>query len=155
MTRHKRLCGSKGVNEQRKNLHHFEKFRQFLHAHHWECNFVGGLWTKKEVVRDQTVTVLGGSWEGPLENLWGAGEVQKKYSRRGKLKEKNSCTPINPKKYSCYDLKKIHTSNLITKKNSCGSKIPLPPPPITFLMVRPLASLAHEDALRGSSRVPS
>ena len=51
--------------------------------------------------------------------------------------KKNSCTPINPKKYSCYGLKKIHTRNLITKKNSCGSKIP-PPPPITFLMVRPL-----------------
>ena len=26
-------------------------------------------------------------------------------------------------------LKNIHTRNLITKKNSCGSKIPLPPPP--------------------------
>ena len=36
----------------------------------------------------------------------------------------------------CYGLKKIHTRNLITKKNSCGSKIPLPP--LTFLMVRPL-----------------
>ena len=48
----------------------------------------------------------------------GAGEVQKKNSR----------TPINPKKYSCKGLKKIHTRNLITKKNSCGSKIPLPPP---------------------------
>ena len=39
----------------------------------------------------------------PLENLcggWGfggGGEVQKKYSRKGKLNEKNSCTPINPK----------------------------------------------------------
>ena len=32
--------------------------------------------------------------------------------------------------------KKIHTRNLITKENSCGSKIPHPPP-ITFLMVRP------------------
>ena len=32
--------------------------------------------------------------------------------------------------------KKIHTRNLMTKKNSCGSKIPLPS--ITFLMVRPL-----------------
>ena len=42
--------------------------------------------------------------------------------------KKNSCTPINPKKYSCYGLKKIHTRNLITKKNSCGSKIPLLPP---------------------------
>ena len=41
--------------------------------------------------------------------------------------KKNSCTPINPKKYSCYGLKKIHTRNLITKKNSCLSKIPHPP----------------------------
>ena len=49
--------------------------------------------------------------------------------------KKNYCAPINPKKYSCYGLKKFHTRNLITKKNSCGSKIPLPPP-ITFLMVR-------------------
>ena len=68
--------------------------------------------------------------DGPLENLWGgAGEVQKKYSRKGKLNEKNSCTPINPKKYSCNGLNKIHAKNLITKKNSCSSKIPLPPPP--------------------------
>ena len=57
----------------------------------------------------------------------GAGEVQKKYSRKGKLNKKKLCTPINPKKYSCYGLKKIHTRNLITKKNSCAS-----------LMVRPL-----------------
>ena len=41
--------------------------------------------------------------------------------------KKNSCTPINPKKYSCKGLKKIHTMNLITKKNSRGSKIPPPP----------------------------
>ena len=46
--------------------------------------------------------------------------------------KKNSCTPVNPKKYSCYGLKKIHTRNLITKKNSCSSKIPLPPPPHNF-----------------------
>ena len=39
----------------------------------------------------------------------------------------NSCTLINPKKYSCYGLKKIHTRNLITKKHSCGSKILFPP----------------------------
>ena len=52
--------------------------------------------------------------------------------------KKNSCTPINPRKYSCYGRKKIHSRNLTTKKKkSCGSKIPLPPP-ITFLMVRPL-----------------
>ena len=39
--------------------------------------------------------------DGPLENLWGgwAGrEVQKKYSGKGKLNGKNSCTPINRKK---------------------------------------------------------
>ena len=68
--------------------------------------------------------------DGPVENLsggGGAGEVQKKNSRKGKLNEKNSCKPFNPKKYSCYGLKKVHTRNLITKKNSCGSKIPLPP----------------------------
>ena len=36
----------------------------------------------------------------------GASEVQQKiYSRKGKLNEKNSCTPINPKKYSCCGLK--------------------------------------------------
>ena len=70
--------------------------------------------------------------DGPLENLWGGGgcgRSTKKYSRKGKLNDKNSCTPINPKKYSCYGLKKIHTRNLITKGNSCGSKIPLSPPP--------------------------
>ena len=39
--------------------------------------------------------------------------------------KKNSCTPINPKKYKEFD----------NEKNSCGSKIPLPP--TTFLMVRP------------------
>ena len=39
--------------------------------------------------------------------MGGAGEVQKKNSRKGKLNEKNSCTPINPKKYSCYGLKKF------------------------------------------------
>ena len=41
---------------------------------------------------------------------------QKKYSREGKLNEKNSCTPINPKTYSFYGLRKIHTRNLIKKK---------------------------------------
>ena len=37
--------------------------------------------------------------DGPLENLLGGGgEEPKKYSRQGKLNEKNiySCTPINP-----------------------------------------------------------
>ena len=35
----------------------------------------------------------------------GRAKYKKKYSRKGKLNEKNSCTPINPKKYSCYGLK--------------------------------------------------
>ena len=54
----------------------------------------------------------------------GRAKYKKIYSRKGKLNEKNSCTPINPKKYSYCGLKKIHTRNLITRKNSCGSKIP-------------------------------
>ena len=29
------------------------------------------------------------------------------------------------------------------EKNSCSSKIPLPPPPITFLMVRPLVEVSY------------
>ena len=33
--------------------------------------------------------------------------VLKKYSRKGKLNEKKLRTPINPKKYSCYGLKKF------------------------------------------------
>ena len=61
--------------------------------------------------RDNTVLIYlsGGGGEG-------AGEVPKKYSRQGKLNEKNSRTPINPKKYSCYAPQKINTRNLITKK---------------------------------------
>ena len=47
--------------------------------------------------------------------------------------------PINPKKYSCHGLKKIHTMNFITKKNPAAPKFPNAPPPpppfITFLMV--------------------
>ena len=67
----------------------------------------------------------------------GEGEVQKKYSRKGKLNEKNSCTPINPKTYSFYGLRKIHTRNLIKKQKFLRLKNS-PPSPITFLMVRPL-----------------
>ena len=47
---------------------------------------------------------------------------------------------LPPANLSCYGLKKIYTRNLVTKKNSCGSKIPLPPL-ITFLIVRPLCKL--------------
>ena len=62
--------------------------------------------------------------DGPVENLWGRGEVSQ----------------LTLTKYSCYGLKKIHTSNLITKKIPAARKFPSPPPrSITFLMVRPLA----------------
>ena len=68
---------------------------------------------------------------GPLENLWEGGgkggRSTTKYWRKGKLNEKNYACQLTPKKYSCYGLKKIRTRNLITKKNSCGSKIPHPP----------------------------
>ena len=40
--------------------------------------------------------------------------------------KKNSCTPINPKQYPCYGLKKIHTRNLIAKKNPAARKFPSP-----------------------------
>ena len=90
--------------------------------------------------------------DGPLENLWGAGEVQKKYSCKGRLMKKNSCTPINPKKYSCNGLNKIHAKNLITKKNSCSSKIFLPPRPITFLMVRPLPEDDMNDCITTNNK---
>ena len=46
------------------------------------------------------------------------------------------------------------------EKNSCGSKIPLSPPPITFLMVRPLEfnlelHLYSGDTFLGPEGVPS
>ena len=61
-------------------------------------------------------------WEGV------GAKYKKKYSLRGKLNEKkNSCTPINPKKYSCYGLKNSYKEFDNEKKNSCGSKAPPPP----------------------------
>ena len=64
-----------------------------------------------------------------IKVIWGGGEVQKKYSRKGKLNEKNSCTPINPKKYSCYGLKLKFMKEFDNEKNFRGTKIPHPPPP--------------------------
>ena len=59
----------------------------------------------------------------------GGGEVQKNiYSRKGKLNEKNLCTPINPKKYSCYGLKLKFMKEFDNEKNFRGTKIPHPPP---------------------------
>ena len=52
------------------------------------------------------------------------------------------------KKYSYYDLKRIHSRNLIAKKIPAARKFPFtsnptPPPPITFLIVRPLANSVY------------
>ena len=69
--------------------------------------------------------------------MGGGGEVQKIYSRKGKLNEKNSCTPINPKKYSCYGLKKKSYKEFDNQKKFLQLENSPSPPPITFLMVRP------------------
>ena len=63
--------------------------------------------------------------------------------------KKNSCTPINPKKCSCNGLNKIHAKNLIAKKNSCSSKIPLPPN--NFSNGPSLNKLITEDGTRDNN----
>ena len=52
--------------------------------------------------------------------------------------KKNSCTPINPKKYSCYGLKKKSYKEFDDEKKSLRLENSPPPLPITFVMVRPL-----------------
>ena len=40
--------------------------------------------------------------------LWEHPDAEEQMKAQGKIKwKKNSCTPINPKKYSCYGLKKF------------------------------------------------
>ena len=60
----------------------------------------------------------------------GASEVQKKYSRKGKLNEKNSCTPINPKKIFILWPKKNSYKEFDNKKNSCEKFPEHSPPPL-------------------------
>ena len=67
----------------------------------------------------------------------GAGEVQKKYSRKGKLNEKNSGAPINTKtifmlwpKTNSYKEFDNEKKKFLRFENS--------PPPITFFLVGPL-----------------
>ena len=71
--------------------------------------------------------------------------------------EKKLCTSINPKKYSCFGLKEIRTKNLITKKNSCGSKIPFPPPLNNLSNGPPLSqwkiTLGKEEIYRGGMEI--
>ena len=68
--------------------------------------------------------------DGPLENLWGVGKLQKKYLC------KNSCAPVNPKKYSCYRLEKIHKKEFENEKKTAAAQ-KFPTPLITFLVVCP------------------
>ena len=68
---------------------------------------------------------------------WGTGEVQKKYSHKGNLNEKNSCTPINPKENFMLWPKKKSYREFDNEKKSLRLENPPPPLPITFLMVRP------------------
>ena len=51
--------------------------------------------------------------------------------------EKNSCTPINPKKYSCYGRKKKSSKEFDNEQKFLRLENS-PPPAITFLKVRPL-----------------
>ena len=64
--------------------------------------------------------------------MGGRAKYKKKIrARENLIIKKNSCTPINPKKYSCKGLKKIHTRNLITKKKFLQLENS-PPPPHNF-----------------------
>ena len=96
---------------------------------------IGGLFSKVTYLtsldyRGDDETYAGGGGGG-------GGEKKKKNPKKEKKKKKNSCTPINPKTYSFYGLRKIHTRNLIKKKKFLRLKNSQPSP-ITFLMVRPL-----------------
>ena len=95
------------------HLNHYSESMEFIFSN---CSLTSSL--NRDQIRD-----------GPLENLCGG---RAKYKKNNRARE-NEMKKIHArqwilKKYSCYGLGKIHTRNLITKNNSCGSKIPLPPP---------------------------
>ena len=73
--------------------------------------------------------VIGDVWRHAILTLHAAFEEYRREKsprvRDGPLER--LCTPINPKKYSCYSLKKNSYKEFDNKKNSCRSKIPLPP----------------------------
>ena len=70
--------------------------------------------------------------------MHGAGKVPKKYSRKRKLKEKKiHARQLTLKNIHATAWKKNSYKEFDNERNSCGLKIPLFPPPITFLMVRP------------------
>ena len=67
---------------------------------------------RERVFKERTIKKLMGGRGGG-----GGGEVQKKYSRKGKLNEKNSCTPINPKKIFMLWPKKTSYKEFDSEKN--------------------------------------
>ena len=77
-----------------------------------------------------------------LKTYRGVGEEQKIFAH-GKIKRKNSCTPINPKKYSCYGLKKF-IQGIIWKRKTF-LRLENSPPPITFLMGPSLSKRIHQQ----------
>ena len=67
--------------------------------------------------------------DGPLENLLGGRAKYKKNIRaRENEMKKNSCTPINPKKYSCYWLKKNSYKEFDNEKKFLRLENSPPPP---------------------------
>ena len=82
--------------------------------------------------------------DGPLENLWrgggGAKYKQNLRARENEIKKKNkqiSARQLTLKIFMLWP-KRNSYKECDNEKNSWGSNIPhLPPPPITFLMVRP------------------
>ena len=65
---------------------------------------------RERVFKERTIKKLMGG-------RGGGGEVQKKYSRKGRLNEKNSCTPINPKKIFMLWPKKTSYKEFDNEKN--------------------------------------
>ena len=103
-------------------------------AFHWRKKDAKGLLAVFRVIKDTL-----NARDGPLENLWGGRTKHKKNIRERKNEmEKIHARQLILKKYSFYGLKKIRTRNLITEKKFLPlDKFPSPPP-IIFLMVRPL-----------------
>ena len=51
-------------------------------------------------------------------------KYKKRYSRKGKLNEKKSCTPINPKKYSCNSYKEFDNEKKFLRLENSPSPTP-------------------------------
>ena len=129
---------------------------EILLSHSW---WIFSLHTNRITCRQESWSPLG---TDHYKTYGGGGggvrSTKKKYSPKGKLNEKNSCTPINAKKIFMQWPKKIHTKNLIMKKIPAARKFLTPPPPITFLMVRPLVTVkrkqtSHLNFFNGTNQI--